>query len=409
MIEHFRRQIDSIRHQTYANWFCIISDDCSKQEIFKHLQDVVHGDERFAFCRNSSNLGFYYNFERCLSYVPEDVSFVAFSDQDDYWHPDKLSVLVSTFDEDTTLVYSDMNIVNEQGEVIHSTYWTTRKNNYTALDFLLFANTITGAASMIRKDLVDYVLPFPKKIGDSYHDHWIGCIALSRGKVKYVKKPLYDYYQHSVNVLGHYTRSNEISMRDLREAFKRLRSGIRSQELLQYLKAVAWKSRDIYFNDIVRLILLAKVILLRCGDISGRKKALLRQFVRFEKSISALFMQAVKGKVLKRSTLGAESYCLRAAIVFKLMNVYMKMKKETYLQRCVGLLPMENSHAGLKVQGTGSLDIIKQKTAPLVLAIDPDASTSINMIIPTIDFKYFFGGYIGKFNLALRLADAGLH
>ena len=48
-----------------------------------------------------------------------------------------------------------------------------------------------------------------------------------------------------------------------------------------------------------------------------------------------------------------------------------------------------------------------QKIAPLRLALADDAARRVNVLIPTIDLRHFFGGYIGKLNLARRLAERG--
>ncbi len=53
------------------------------------------------------------------------------------------------------------------------------------------------------------------------------------------------------------------------------------------------------------------------------------------------------------------------------------------------------------------VDFIKQKIAPLKLVVSPQAKRRINIIIPTIDFTYFFGGYIAKFNFAMQLVNNG--
>jgi hypothetical protein len=50
---------------------------------------------------------------------------------------------------------------------------------------------------------------------------------------------------------------------------------------------------------------------------------------------------------------------------------------------------------------------VAQKVAPLRLAVSDDAPRRINLLIPTIDLHHFFGGYIGKLNLARRLAERG--
>jgi hypothetical protein len=51
--------------------------------------------------------------------------------------------------------------------------------------------------------------------------------------------------------------------------------------------------------------------------------------------------------------------------------------------------------------------LIRQKIGPLTLAVSHNANWRVNLLIPTIDFDYVFGGYIAKFNLAQRLADRG--
>ncbi len=47
------------------------------------------------------------------------------------------------------------------------------------------------------------------------------------------------------------------------------------------------------------------------------------------------------------------------------------------------------------------------KIAPLRLAVSDGAPRRVNLLIPTIDLRHFFGGYIGKLNLARRLAERG--
>lgn len=50
---------------------------------------------------------------------------------------------------------------------------------------------------------------------------------------------------------------------------------------------------------------------------------------------------------------------------------------------------------------------IEDKVAPIVLKIDSNAPVRVNILIPEINFRTFFGGYIAKFNLAQKLTDAG--
>lgn len=50
---------------------------------------------------------------------------------------------------------------------------------------------------------------------------------------------------------------------------------------------------------------------------------------------------------------------------------------------------------------------IEAKIAPISLNVDASAPVRINLLIPEINFRTFFGGYIAKFNLAQKLMDAG--
>ena len=145
------RQIASIKAQTYQNWVCLISDDHSEPPTVTLIQHLVAGDARFRLYFRPDRAGFYRNFERCLEQVPDDAHLIALADHDDYWHPDKLEKLIAALKPEDTLVFSDMNIVDEQQNLISSTYWTTRRNNHERLDWLIVANTVTGASAMFRR------------------------------------------------------------------------------------------------------------------------------------------------------------------------------------------------------------------------------------------------------------------
>ena len=205
-------QLNSLVSQTYRHWECIVCDDASDDHVFSRVQTLCAKDKRFRLIRHTSNVGFYKNFERALGYVTADADYVALCDQDDYWYPEKLMRLTDAFTKDTTLVYSDMRLVDGQGTTISNTYWTGRKNNYTNLRVLMAANTITGAACLFEKNLLDMILPFPNRVSDAYHDHWIALVACIAGSIQYIPEPLYDYRQHSGNVIGHtsFKRTNNI-------------------------------------------------------------------------------------------------------------------------------------------------------------------------------------------------------
>jgi glycosyltransferase involved in cell wall biosynthesis len=293
----FAVQVASIREQTDEDWLCVISDDCSDRESFARVAAQVEGDPRFRLSRSEQRLGFYRNFERALALAPPEAALLAPCDQDDRWHLEKLAVLRDSIGA-ARLVYSDQRIVGRDGRVVAETYWTERRNNHTSLASLLLANTVTGAASLLRRELLDRALPFPPAPGFPYHDHWLGLVALSLGGLAYVDRPLYDYVQHSDAALGHARANTPAAGRWA--WLHRLRRGQRP--------AVGWRST--YFLEYCRLALFATVLLMRCGEeMSGPRRRALERFLRAERSpLAASWMlgRSLRALAGHSETLGAE-------------------------------------------------------------------------------------------------------
>lgn len=200
------RQIESILCQSYENWLLIISDDHSDPAHRNDVESLCNLDpRRIRLYSHEQNLGFYRNFERALAYVPENAEYIALSDQDDEWYPEKLENLLQELhlDSEAVLAFSDMRIVAESGEVISNTYWQNRKNEYRDFNTVFIANTVTGAASLFKRELIEVALPFPEPVGGAFHDHWIACTAMCEGKIVYLPEPMYDYIQYSDSVIGH--------------------------------------------------------------------------------------------------------------------------------------------------------------------------------------------------------------
>ena len=195
-------QLDTIRRQTVEGWHCWVADDASSPVARDTLRAALDGDPRV---EHEENVGFYRNFERALDGLPPDVEWVALADQDDEWHPHKLARLldVAQRDPQVRLVYSDVEIKDGWGVLVSPTYWVGRVHNEDDLAALIFANTVTGAASLVRADVVRAALPFPTGYPTSFHDHWLALVARCSGRIVYVDEPLHVYVQHEHNAIGH--------------------------------------------------------------------------------------------------------------------------------------------------------------------------------------------------------------
>jgi glycosyltransferase involved in cell wall biosynthesis len=303
-IDLFRRQVESIRGQGHHNWVCVISDDASSAEAIEGMREVIGDDPRFGLSVAEVRNGVYGNFERALTMVPADVAYVTLCDQDDRWREDKLEKLLAAFRPGVVLVYSDTRVVDREGSVSSETYWTMRRNNHTNFASLFLANTVTGAASMLDRGLLDDVLPFPPRQGNAYHDHWIAQMALAVGEIAYVDEPLYDYVQHGGASLGH------LSANAFGRYRRRLPARIRSLavRLRQQGLSQGWR---LYFDLYCRVRLAATVVEMRGGDrIDRPKRRILRRIADRPRGIAWLAARSARAWWGANETLGREQAML---------------------------------------------------------------------------------------------------
>ena len=402
-IELFRQQVESIRAQTFEDWICVISDDCSSPARFELMQEVVAGDERFILRRAAQRRGFYRNFERALELMPRELTHVALADQDDRWYPEKLETLIGGIG-DAQLVYSDQRVVDEEGEVLSPSYWTERRNNYDNLPSLLLANTVTGAASLFRRELLDRALPFPETPGTEYHDHWLALVALASGRIAYIDRPLYDYVQHGSAALGHAAASVS-AVPGPREIVWRLR---RRRGVAQIVA-----SRPGYFFDLLRLQLVATVLLMRCGrSMRPADRRALRRLLRAERSpvsLAWLALRPLRNVTGPSVTLGAERLMLQAVAWRHAMRVLSAGRSRPLASSNYDASLPTPSAPGSAVAAVDQpfVRALASKVEPLQISVTEGAPERVNLLIPTIDLAHLFGGYIAKFNLARRLAERG--
>jgi glycosyltransferase involved in cell wall biosynthesis len=409
-LDLFIRQFRSIQRQTFANWVCLICDDGSRPKVFEQICRLVGEDPRFYVHQNSKHLGFYKNFEQCLGMVPSGVAYVALADHDDFWYPEKLATLLARFESDTTLVYSDMALVDREGRRQAGTYWTNRCNSYHSLASLLLANTVTGAAAIFRRQLIPYLLPFPDPVGQAFHDHWIACTALTLGKIQYVDQALYDYVQHSGNVIGHFEQSKASGAMTWRQILSPVQWKAKFASFFAHAKAI-------YFGDVLRIQHLAQILRLRCGRlVTTPKSRVLDRLTRLDSSLVTMSWLLARSRSAhrRRVTLGAEQRLLQglwwrrllsgiAWIRSRKMNRPVGMPAEAPICETPEPAPLPEA---LRI-GMFWVEDLQQKMRPLAIERSPTAPRRVNLLIPNINFRYIFGGYLTKFHLARCLAESG--
>ena len=426
-IELFHAQVASLQAQTHTNWVCVIADDNTPNEHWDFVRLAVKSDERFVLFQGRARLNFYENFQSALNRVPADADFIALCDQDDIWRPDKIETLLAAFQDDHQLVFSDARVVDESGAVLSGTFWSKRRNNYTDLPTLMVANTVTGAASLFRASLLADVLPFPKQVGPAFHDHWIALVALLKGSIGYVDRPLYDYVQHTKGVIGHnyYKGTGALS------AFTTLvRAGRRPSEVTTVAAQLLKQAADDY-AFVTQKVVLARTLLLRNPGLPPERRAALERFARYDTSMRAALGEKVAAVRAQRHTLNLEGLLLWSMVGARLRNVALRRKQGQLVRQQIenpgrpllgavvgaGKLPPAPAPAPLPRQpdDPGIVPVLEYGTTKWIYhnikPLTPDISERhpkrVNLLLATINFDYVFGGYIGMFNLALRLRREG--
>jgi len=168
-----------------------------------------------------------------------------------------------------------MRLVHPHGTVLSPTYWAIRRNNFTNFASMLLANTVTGAASMFRRELLDLILPFPPGFGDAFHDHWISSVALACGEMRFVDRPLYDYVQHQDNVVGHYGPAPVPA----HERIGQWLAFFRPSRLTANFRAFLGTGRATYFAHALRIRQWTRTLAARCGGQMSTAKRIALQRV----------------------------------------------------------------------------------------------------------------------------------
>ena len=179
------------------------------------------------------------DFRRLLDVA--DGSYIAFADQDDMWERPKLLTLHRlAAEQQFSLVYSDMSIIDEQGRAHDDSFFRANliDPHRQRFENILLQNVASGNASMFTGDLLELVRPLPAQA--TGHDWWLALVTSAFGRLEYVDQPLVRYRQHLSNQEGS-------KGRPLRRAHTALRHGrrdvVRRATQRKHRQAAAFRDR----------------------------------------------------------------------------------------------------------------------------------------------------------------------
>lgn len=192
-------QLESLLAQEGVRLEIVCVDDRSTDGSLALLQDYATRDARFRVFENETNLGHLRSFEKCMALCSGD--FIAPCDQDDVWHPQKLSRLLAAIG-DADLAYCDSAYVDEDGSSLGGRISDdlTMMAGHEPFQFV-FVNSVSGHASLVRRSLFERARPFPPGI---YHDWWLAMCAAGGNGLVYLDEALVQFRRHgnAVTALG---------------------------------------------------------------------------------------------------------------------------------------------------------------------------------------------------------------
>lgn len=215
--EYIEAQLMSILHQTVQDFHILVSDDGStdgtpavveriRQAYPDKITLIVQDEPSGGACRHFLKL----LVDGSWRAGAQSPDYVMFSDQDDVWHPDKLEkslgrmrVLEAVYQAQTPLlVHCDSRVVDAALHELAPSYTAYQGMSQNRRKFrqLLMQNNVTGGAMMINRALAALVSKMP--VHAVMHDQWIALLAAAFGEIRYIDEALYDYRQHTDNVLG---------------------------------------------------------------------------------------------------------------------------------------------------------------------------------------------------------------
>ena len=241
---YLEEQLNSILNQTYPNIEVIVSDDASTDATKRILKEYEQRN-KFKIYYQPTNLGYIHNFAFALSKA--NGAFIALSDQDDIWQPNKIETLHGCFEEADLLVYSNSLLIDESGNSMQKKLSDIR-NMYSGRNtksFFLF-NVVWGHALMIHRRLLQHVLPIPTSIP---HDIWFAYKAASISGIRYCDQVLTHYRQHQKA----YTTTLMPKNVQTRTMTKRYKDYLKQLHWLAVMKAHSSSEEKAFYEQFYRL------------------------------------------------------------------------------------------------------------------------------------------------------------
>ncbi len=144
--------IESVLAQTYRDFELIVVDDGSQDQTAQRIKQ--YGDQIIYLYQSNSGVAK----ARNLGHTHSSGEYLAFLDSDDRWYPRMLEVEVRAMNEnpEAGLVYSDVDIIDEEGKLLQEHYLANRAQRKKPIDSIIGYHWIPfPSASLKRRDIFE--------------------------------------------------------------------------------------------------------------------------------------------------------------------------------------------------------------------------------------------------------------
>ena len=195
---HVVEQLESILSQDYPNVRVVVRDDGSKDDTVSVLEPYER--EGAITLVRGENKGVVGSFIELIQLVADQVDYVSLCDQDDVWHPDKVSRAVEVLEaRDQTLpqLYCSEYVFCDAD--MHPTGRSRLNVRGVGFATMLYENRVSGNTTVINRTLARLVAQAGPE-GVYCHDWWLGLVACALGELTFDDFASLDYRRTGQNV-----------------------------------------------------------------------------------------------------------------------------------------------------------------------------------------------------------------
>lgn len=231
-------QLRSIASQSYSNFEIVLSDDGSSDNTVDLVSGLQLG-RPVKIIFNPGPRGINHNVSFALQNCSGEL--IAIADQDDIWRPEKIASLVDNLNM-ASAIFSDSELVDECGNSLGLTLVAgklkrTPPSLIRDLMYLLYRNSVSGHALLLRRELLQTALPLSEKL---MYDQQIALAAIMQGGIRFLAEPLVLHRQHAENSTNRFTSGRRSG---LAEGGEKMRRYMYLSDAIEYVTTVGARMR----------------------------------------------------------------------------------------------------------------------------------------------------------------------